>query len=1132
MKCPRCESESREGVKYCEDCGTRLDFTCPRCEAKLSAGKKFCGECGFDLKSVSTSSSVPADTVSHPPLPVAESESISIAPAIGERKHVTALFSDLSGYTLLSEKLDPEEIKEIMGRIFSRISEVITKYEGFIEKNVGDAVLALFGVITSHEDDPLRAIRAASEIHRQIASMGTGYKEKFGQPLLMHTGINTDLVITGEVDQEKGTHSVIGDAINIAARISALAKPDEILVSKNTYNRAEGYFNFQKLQPAKIKGKSTPVQVYKFLADKETPSKIHRLSGLRADLIGRNAESAQLQSALQRLKRGEGSVLAICGEAGTGKSRLIEEFKANIDSEEIQWIEGYAYSYNQNIPYYLFIDLFNRAWKIEEGDNPDLVKTKIETHCRRLSRNIEELIPYIGSLYSLKYPEIDGVNPEIWKLRLHDAMQRTIEAFSKQAHTIMCLEDIHWADPSSIDLFRFLIMTVSKPMLFIYVYRPPFSLFAKEQEENIGNRYRSIQLKDLSKLEAEDMIESLLGSRTIPHELRQFISKKVEGNPFYLEEVINTLIDSGALVRGDGRWRITRSISDSDAPPTVQGIISARLDRLDNKSKRVLQEAAVIGRVFLYVILKQITKLEINIDQYLHRLEQTGIIHRKYLTPDLEYVFKHALTHEVVYRGLLRKNRQVIHERIAHVIETLFKERLSEFYEALAFHYEHSNSLSKSVHYLLKSGEKSLRKYSVEESHQYFNKAFNLLLAKSDKTREDIHQLIDLLFQWSWVFHYRGDFRGLKQLLLSHKQLVEELNDQTRLGMYHALYGLALYETGQVKEANESLHQALRYGELTEDKRVIGYSSSWLAWSCTELGRMDEAIHYGQKALAISQQLVSDEYIFFGSLSGMGLAYWYKGDRKNTFDTGKNLLEYGQQHTSIRSLVLGHFIMGCSYLIGGDFTTAIECFNRSIEVSADPWYSQFPRMLLGLSYLSCDKLSEAEDALQQVIDYSEKFDTELIKSPANTLMGVISIAKGELSQGLKMLKTAQKEYLKSKRKYAYATSEDILGKIYLKIVEGAPVSLAIIKNFGFLLKNVPFASRKAEQHFNKSILVAKEIGAKSMLGIAYLDLAQVHRQKGRKDRARGSVLKAIEVLEQCDAEFFLKQARELLASLS
>ena len=1131
MKCPQCESDSREGVKYCEDCGARLELTCPRCAAQLPAGKRFCGECGFDLKSALTSSFAPAAAFSHPSPSDAVGESTSIFPVIGERKQVTALFSDLSGYTVLSEKLDPEEIKEIMGQIFSRINEVVAKYEGFIEKYVGDAALALFGVTTSHEDDPLRAIRAASEIHRQIAAISPRYEEKSGQALLMHTGINTDLVITGEVDPEKGTHTVIGDAINLAARLSTLAKPDEILVTNNTYRRAEGYFNFQRLEPTKIKGKSAPIEVYKFLAHKEIPSKTHRLSGLRADLIGRSAELAQLQSALQRLRRGEATVMEICGEAGTGKSRLIEEFKANIDSGKIEWLEGYAYPYSQNIPYYPFINLFNRVWKIEEGDTPERVKNKIENHYRRLSRDSETLVPYIGSLYSLKYPQIEGVNPDYWKLRLHEAMQKTLEAFSEQAHTVICLEDIHWADPSSINLVRSLTPAFSEPILFIYVYRPPFNLFTQDQQKNIGKRYLQIQLKDLSPLEAEDMIESLLSSRIIPHELRQFIREKVEGNPFYLEEVINTLIDFGALARVDGHWRLTRAISDSDAPSTVQGVISARLDRLDNNSKRVLQEAAVIGRDFLYEILRQSTKLKKNIDQYLHCLEQNGIIRRKSLTPDLEYVFKHALTHEVVYRGLLKKDRQAIHERIAHVIETLFKERLSEFYEALAFHYEHSNALQKSVHYLLKSGEKSLKKYAVEESHQYFNKAFNLLLTKSKKNPKNIRQLLDLLFQWSWVFHYRGDFKGLKQLLQSHEQLVKELNDQSRRGMYHALLGLALYETGQVTEANKSLRQALRLGELIKDERVTGYSSCWLAWSCTELGLLDEAIHYGQKAMAISQRLVSDEYIFFGSVSGMGMAYWYRGDRKNTFEAGKDLLEYGREHASIRSLVLGHFITGCSYLIGGDFASAIECFRRSVQVSADPWYSQFPRMLLGLSYLFCDKLAEAEEALQQVIDYSEQFDTELIKSPAKTLLGVIAIAEGKISSGLKMIQAAQKEYLEGNRRYAYATSEGIIGKIYLKMAEGAPLRLAMIKNFASLLKHVPFAGRKAELHLNKSIEVAKEIGAQSTLGAAYLDLALVHTKRGNKDRARRCALNAIEAFEQCDAEIFIKQAREILASM-
>lgn len=1131
MKCPICESDSREGVKYCEDCGAKLEFKCPRCAAKLPAGKRFCGNCGLDLGSSSTPSFVPAKSSTHPPLSETDEESIPLPSPVAERKQVTALFTDLSGYTDLSEKLDPEEVKEIMDQIFSRISEVIVKYEGFIEKYVGDAVLALFGVTISHEDDPLRAIRAASEIHQQIASISDKFKKRSGQSLLMHTGINTDFVITGEVDQETGTHTVIGDAINMAARLSTLAKPDEIIVSKNTYHGAEGYFKFERLPPVQIKGKSIPVQAYKFLAHKEIPSKIHRLSGLRADLIGRKADLAQLQSAFKQLSLGEGTFFEICGEAGTGKSRLIEEFKAAIESEEIQWLEGYAYPYSQNIPYYLFINLFNKAWKIEEGDSPDRVKNKIETHYRQLYRNSEELIPYFGSLYSLKYPEIDDVNPEFLKLRLHEAVQKAIAAFSQQTPTVLCLEDIHWADPSSIDLVRSLVTASSKPMLFIYTCRPPFDLFPKDQQENIKKRYQQIRLKELSSLEAEDMIESLLGSKMIPHELRQFIREKVEGNPFYLEEVINTLIDSGALVRVNSHWWLTRSINDSDIPSTVQGVISARLDRLDNNSKWVLQEAAVIGRRFLYAVLKQVTRLKKSIDQYLDSLEQNGIISRKSITPDLEYIFKHALTHEVAYRGLLKKDRQAIHEHIAHVIEILFKERLSEFYEALAFHYEHSNSLQKSVYYLLKSGEKSLRKYSVEESHQYFNKAFNLLLAKSNKTHEDILQLLDLLFQWSWVFHYRGDFRGLKELLESHQQLVKEVDDPSRLGMYYALYGLALYETGNLKEADKTLREAIRLAEQIEDERIMGYASSWLAWNCTELGLLDEAIHHGQKAQTISQRLVSEKYIFFGSLSGMGLAYFYKGDRGNTFKAGKTLLEYGQQNASIRSLVLGHFILGCSHLIGGDFTSAIECFNRSIQISADPWYSQFPRMLLGFSYISCNQFAEAEDALKQVMDYSEQFDTELIKSPASTLLGVISIAKGKFGQGLKMLKSVQKEYLESERKYAYATSEDILGKIYLRMVEGAPVSPAMIKNFGFLLKHMPFASRKAEQHFSKAIQVAREIGAESTLGMAYLDLALLHRKKGRKGNARECVLKSLEIFKRCDAEVFLQQAREIFTSL-
>ena len=282
----------------------------------------------------------------------------------------------MSGYTAMTEKLDPEEVKEIMGKIFGEISEVVARYEGFIEKFIGDAVMALFGAPTAHEDDPVRAIKAAREIHDIVSSLSPQYEKRIGKPLAMHTGICTGLVVTGDVNLEKGTHGVLGDTINTASRLSGLAKPGEIVISSETYHQAEGYFTFEPLEVTHVKGKAEPVKPYKVISPREDPTKTHRISGLRAELIGRKVEMAQLQEALQNLKQGKGSIFSIVGDAGTGKSRLIEEFKATINPEEIQWREGHAYAYSQNIPYFPVMDLLSRAWQIHEGDPSGTDKTE------------------------------------------------------------------------------------------------------------------------------------------------------------------------------------------------------------------------------------------------------------------------------------------------------------------------------------------------------------------------------------------------------------------------------------------------------------------------------------------------------------------------------------------------------------------------------------------------------------------------------------------------------------------------------------------------------------------------------------------------------------------------------------
>ena len=352
MKCPKCQTENPETRKFCRECGAKLILVCPHCHFENLPADKFCGECGQKLE--------------------AKEVIEKVEPSIeGERKQVTVLFSDLSGYTAMSERLDPEEVREIMSQVFGAITSIVNRYDGSIEKFIGDAVVAFFGVPKAHEDDPVRAIRAAKEMHSFVEALSPRVEQRIGRSLSMHTGINTGLVVTGQVDKDGSTTGVLGDTINLASRLSDLAKTGEILVGSVTHQLAKGHFVFERLEPAQVKGKAEPVEVYRLLSTKEKPLTLHRTFGLRADLIGRKAELAQLQEAVQKVRQGKGGIFSICGDAGTGKTRLLEEFRATLDPNEIQWREGHAYAYSQNIPYFPLIDLLNRAWQIEEGDPPE-----------------------------------------------------------------------------------------------------------------------------------------------------------------------------------------------------------------------------------------------------------------------------------------------------------------------------------------------------------------------------------------------------------------------------------------------------------------------------------------------------------------------------------------------------------------------------------------------------------------------------------------------------------------------------------------------------------------------------------------------------------------------------------------
>ena len=1114
MKCPKCQFDNNQEAKFCKKCGTELKLTCLSCGHFHERDSLFCEQCGRMLKEVAPSES-------------------KLKKADGERKHITVLFSDISGYTALCEKLDPEETKEIISQVFAEISRIITKYEGFIEKFVGDGVMALFGVPKGHEDDPIRAIKSAQEIHEKVETLSPEFEKKIGQTISMHSGINTGLVVAGELDMEKGTHGVAGDTINIASRISCLATANAILVGHDTYRQAEGYFNFEPLGPAMVKGKAEPIKIYRLLAPKERPTTIHRLSGRRAEMIGRKVEIALLREAVENLKQGKGKIFSICGDAGTGKSRLVDEFKTILDLKEIQWVEGHAYAYSKNIPYFPLIDLLNRIFRIEEDDPQERLRAKVESGIATLVSNKEDVVPYIGSLYALSYSELEGVSPDFWKSRLKEATLNIISALAQKAPTVFFLEDLHWADHSFVDLLRQALLLIRQPAIVLCVYRQNFSLFTPQELNSLNKIYKEILLNDLSLSEAQYMLESLLKTEKIPSTLKQFVRDKAEGNPFYLEELVNSLIESGTLVFENGNWITKKPMNQTVISSTIQGLISARVDRLEGNIKRVIQEASVIGRAFLYEVLKRVTEFVKDIDQKLISLEQLDLVKCRQFQPDLEYIFKHALTQEVVYNGLLKSERREIHERIASVMEQLFKERLPEYYETIAYHFSRGKSVLKSIDYLVKSGIKNLQRYSLNESHQYFKEAFDIINKKPEKSKIDNEVLIDILNNWAYVYYFRGDFKGLKDLLTAHVKVADSIKDKEIIGLFYGWTGFSFRISDQHEASYRYLLHALNIGEEAKNDKVIGLACAWLSWTCGELGLLDEAIYFGERAQKIGKIFDHDYYLNFKSLGGIAQAYIFRGDLKKALIVGKSLLDYGHRNNSSRSIVLGYVFIGYYHFMDGNFASSIECLQSAIQISVDPYYSICAKLLLCFNYTYARRTQDIESVVSEIDTFCKNYGCEIWGTLNRILIGVIAIYNGKMSWGLKIIEESNQNFLYNRRNYYHAYSEYIIAKVYSQIFykEEKLKPVAIISNFLFLLKNIPLAAKKAELHFKKAIEAAEEIGAKTIQAQANFDLGVLYKAKHKKDAAYNCIEKAIQLFEQCEATITLKKARESFETL-
>ncbi|MCK5099132.1 MAG: AAA family ATPase, partial [Desulfobacteraceae bacterium] len=698
---------------------------CPKCNTLNREEHKFCNECGASLI---TEKQIPTHFY------VAEAE----------RKRVTALFSDLSGYTAMTGKNDPELINEITSKIFNETRNIIKKYDGFIERFAGDGGLALFGVPKAHENDPIRAINAAIEIHEFVKSISPLYELKLGTTLSMHSGINTGLAVTADVNPDKGTHSTTGDAINIAARLSDLAKAHEIFVGQETYRICKNNFSFESLPPTKVKGKTDSINIYKVLTVQKSTSRISINRQVSSEIVGRNKELNKLVLHATLAIDGKGSVVNIIGEAGIGKSRLFAEFSKLDVAKNLTLLEGKAISIGTGLPFYPFVDFLKNWAAIEEDDNERIALSKFESLVKNIDQErSDEIVPFIATMIGIKLSfehkkRVEGITGEpLEKLIFKNLRDLLIKATDKKALAIV-IEDLHWADESSIELLEILFnLTKEYKILFVNVFRPGF--------ENTGNRIsksilndttlnsEEILLKSLDSNLSELMVSNMLKIKGLSREIKHKIIDRTGGNPFFIEEVVRSFIDEGAILLKSNGFILTDKINDISVPHTIADLLTARIDRLENKTRELIKIASVIGRSFFHKILKNVATSVEDIDTRLDYLKDIQLIREKDYVDELEYLFKHALAQEVAYKSLLHEKRKELHLNVANSIENLFKERLHEFYGTLSYHFTNAGNLDKAEEYMLKAGEEAMKASASSEALHYYKKALDLYINKHGK---------------------------------------------------------------------------------------------------------------------------------------------------------------------------------------------------------------------------------------------------------------------------------------------------------------------------------------------------------------------------------------------------------------
>jgi len=1121
MKCPKCQFENPAGVKFCGECGTKLEQICPSCNAQKPPNFKFCGQCSYKFE-------VPAET--SPKVLSFDEKLTKIQKYLskgltdkilsqrdrieGERKQVTVMFCDMENFTALSENLGIEEAYAIMDQVYEILIHKVHNYGGTVNEMTGDGIMALFGAPVAMEDASQRAIRSSLAIHREMTRLSDKLKSEGLKipPLKMRIGVNSGPVVVGTLGNDlRVEFKAVGDTVNLTSRIENLAEPGTTYISEDIFKIAEGLFRFEALGDKAVKGKEKPVRVYRVIAPstRRTRFDVSAERGL-TPFVGRERELELLLDGYRRSKAGHGQAVSIISEAGLGKSRLLYEFRKEVGNEDATFLEGKCLSYSGGVAYHPIVDILKSNFNIRDTDDDVANKNKISKGLKTLGVDEPFTSPYIMELLAVKDSGIDkfAMSPEARKDRTLESLKRIVLKGSEIRPLIMAIEDLHWIDKSSEESLADLLGSIAGSRVFlIFTYRP-------EYVHSWGARsyHSQVNLNRLSNRESLAMVNHLLGTENIEPDLQDLVLEKTEGIPFFIEEFLRSLKDLRVIERRDHTYYLSKKIQDVSIPSTIQDVIMARVDTLPEGIKEVLLTGSAIEREFSYQLIKGVTGIaDSELTHYLSGLKDVELLYERGVYPESTYIFKHALTREVVYDSILTKKKKQLHERIGNSIEALHKSSITEHYGILAEHFLESGNYRKGADYSRLAAKRAQKAASYNDAINSGKKRVTCLerLPQSEAVEKE---LIDARVTLGLYYNQMSYLVKANEVVAPIVELALKTEYKRRISQINTIIGTYIYRVeGNYPKGNQYLEDALKIAKESNDWASLWASNHWLGHAFAENCEFEKALYHLNQALKISE---AANIIWSVSIMKSCIAqtvFNTQGDAELGYRTSLEGLNLAQESGDAMSKAEAYVHHGVSWFLKGFIDEAeshlINGANYCLKI--DYTVGFLANQYLGMIYFEMKQYRKSQGCFAEAISILEN------RGAWNSVVHLNKIA-------LTLIQAKQHEKdINIDLLHRYMEENKI------KALEG-PMALWISQIF----LNVDEPDFQiAENWLQKAIGADQKNKQKWNLGRDYSIYAELFKRKKENVEAKKCLSQAIELYQECGADGWVKKYQKELAEI-